>query len=82
MLATAEEEGAAADVQAAELTAQLRQARAEAQAAEQAVDDLRQSDVARRQLSVLVRLRRAVRGEWVVLDLVLQLGPMCVRRGG
>jgi hypothetical protein len=40
-LATAEAEGAASDIETAGLTAQVKRVRAEAQAAVQAVDDLR-----------------------------------------
>jgi hypothetical protein len=60
---TLEGEGAASDVETAELTAQVNQARAEIQAAEQAADDLRQVDEARRSLGLLARLRAAWRGQ-------------------
>ena len=60
-LAAAEAEGAVADVQTAELTAQVKQARSLAQAAEQAADDLRSANEARRTAGLWVRLGR--RGE-------------------
>jgi hypothetical protein len=50
----------------AELTAQLKQARADSEAAEQAAEAIRQADEARRALSRWARVRRAWRGEWAM----------------
>ena len=62
-LATAEAEGAASDVEAAEMTTQLKQARAEAQAAQDRAAEAERTDAARRSAGVLARLRAAWRGE-------------------
>jgi chromosome segregation ATPase len=69
-LAEAEAEGAASDVEIANLTAQLKQARAEAQAAQIAQSEveadaaeLRQAEAERRARGLLARLRAAWRGE-------------------
>jgi hypothetical protein len=60
-LATVEAEGAAEDIKTAELSALVKQARTEAEAAVQAADDLRQADEARRVAGLWTRLRRAWR---------------------
>jgi hypothetical protein len=57
-----EAEGAVSDVHAAELTAQLRQVRAEALEVSQAAEALRQADAERRGRGRLVRAWRAWRG--------------------
>jgi hypothetical protein len=62
-LAQLETEGVASDVQAAELTAQLKQARAEAQESAHAAAELEQAEAARRARGLLARLRAAWRGE-------------------
>jgi hypothetical protein len=62
-LAQLEAEGAASDVQAAELTAQLKQARAEAQGAAQDAAELRQAEAARQGRGRWARLRAAWCGE-------------------
>jgi hypothetical protein len=62
-LAAAEAEGTASDVEAAEMTTQLKQARAEAQAAQDRAAEAERTDAARRSAGVLARLRAAWRGE-------------------
>ena len=61
-LGQSEAEGAAADVQTAQLTAQLKQARAEAQAAAEAAADMRQADDERQGRGRWARIRAAWRG--------------------
>jgi predicted RNase H-like nuclease (RuvC/YqgF family) len=62
-VAQLEAEGAASDVQAAKLTSQLRQARAEVQEALQAADAQRQAEAERRGGGRWAPLRRAWRDE-------------------
>ena len=62
-LATAEAEGNSLTVETAELTAQVKAAKAEAREAQEAAEELRQADAARRARGVLARLRAGWRGE-------------------
>jgi hypothetical protein len=62
-LATAEADGSALTIETAELTAQLNQARRQAQEAQDAAEALRQAEANRRARGVLARLRAAWRRE-------------------
>ena len=62
-LATAEADGSALTIETAELTAQLNQARRQAQEAQDAAEAIRQAEAERRARGVLARLRAAWRGE-------------------
>jgi hypothetical protein len=62
-LAQVEAEGAASDVQAVELTAQLKQARAEVQEAARAAEARQQAEAERRGRGRWARLRAAWRGQ-------------------
>ena len=57
------EKGDALTVETAELTAQVKAAKAEAREAQDRAEELRQADAARRGRGLLGRLRAAVRGE-------------------
>ena len=62
-LTAVEVEGAASDVTVAELTAQLKEARANAQAAQDRAEAITRADEARQARGILARLKTALRGE-------------------